>query len=417
MDRSALRNARTACALFISLLGLTLLAAVPAEGSTIPGFRHMDNPHAAAVPDSQVRAELRDPPITPQIVGGNFTDAKKYPWQVQINSRIAGVDSESCGGSLIHPLIILTAAHCIVDDDGDFYSDPNFYDITFTAYTGRTLTYAGGTELSISDFWVAGDYDLNTEENDYGFITLSSPAAASPILIAGADESSTWAAGTKAVVTGYGDLFESPTGVGAGSPLLKEAVVPIISDSVCGSGSVYGGTFRSRSMLCAGYLAGGTDSCQGDSGGPLQVPLAAGGYRQVGVVSFGSGCARKNRPGIYTRVGAPAISKKIARFADRIEDSLGVAANLKRKVVGGGAEETDGCAAATTTATKLINKALKAKKRLKSANKAVKRARFRSASRLRAAKKARRKAQRTFSVLRNRANAAYDRYAAICNIS
>ena len=134
-------------------------------------------------------------PLTPQIVGGNATTAEKYPWQVQIN----GNSFESCGGSLIHPLIILTAAHCIVDEQGDFYSDPNFYDIDFTAYTGRTLTYSGGTQLAISDFWVAGDYNLHTQENDYGFITLSSPAAASRILIAGTSESSTWAAGAKAI--------------------------------------------------------------------------------------------------------------------------------------------------------------------------------------------------------------------------
>lgn len=264
---------------------------------------------------------------------------------------------------------------------------------------------------------MSGDHVPSTQEHDYGFITLSSPAPATRILLAGPDETGTWAPGTKAVVTGYGDTFETSADTpGAGSLFLRELVVPVIRDSTCRSGSVYGGAFHSDSMLCAGYLAGGQDSCQGDSGGPLQVPLQAGGYRQAGVVSFGAGCARKNRPGVYTRVGAPAISSQIARFADEYENSLELPAGQKYKVVGGGATAV-GCAAATRTASQKINKALRAKKKLKRANLAMKRARFRSAPALRPARKRQRKAMRRFNVLRNRANAAYHRYAALCNIS
>ncbi|MBK5233221.1 MAG: serine protease [Thermoleophilia bacterium] len=413
MNRITPRNVKMACALVFSLLGLTLFAAVPAQASPIPGVRHFDNPDTASVPARQIRAELRDPARIPQIVGGNNTTAEKYPWQV----LITGNGSASCGGSLIHPLVILTAAHCIVDEQGDFYSDPNFYTVTFTAYTGRTLTYAGGTELSISDFWVTNDYNLSTQENDYGFITLSSPAPGARILLAGADEAGTWAAGNKGVVTGYGDTFEAPAGTpGPGSPFLKELTVPILKDSTCGAGNVYGNAFHAASMLCAGYLAGGQDSCQGDSGGPLQVPLETGGYRLAGVVSFGTGCARVNRPGIYTRVGEPAISSRIANFANEYENSLGLPANLKFKVVGSGAK-AQGCAAATADASKKIDKALKAQKQLKRANKAVKRARHRSASKLRAAKKRQRKAKRKFNYLRDRANASYDHYASLCGVS
>ncbi len=412
MNRFTPHAGRAACALATSILGLTLLAAAPAQASPNSGFRHFDNPHADSVPASKVRAELRDPARIPQIVGGNYTNAEKYPWQVQIN----GNSLESCGGSLIHPLVILTAAHCIVDEEGNFYSDPNFYDISFSAYTGRTLTYAGGTELSISDFWVTSDYVPKSQENDYGFITLSSPVFTPRILLAGPEETGTWAAGVKAVVTGYGDTFEAPAGAGAGSPFLKELTVPVIRDSVCGAGNVYGNSFHRASMLCAGYLEGGRDSCQGDSGGPLQVPLETGGYRLAGVVSFGLGCARVNRPGVYTRVGEPAISSRIAKFADEYEDSLGLSAGNRYKVVGGGGT-APGCSAATTTASKLIKKALKAKKRLKWANRNVKRARSRSAFRLRSAEKRQRRARRNFKALRRRANDAYDRYTSLCGVS
>ena len=124
----------------------------------------------------------------------------------------------------------------------------------------------------------------------------------------------------------------------------------------------------------------------------------------------------KNRPGIYTRVGAPAISSKIARFADEIEDSLGITAGLKKAVVGG-SSQTDGCVAATTNASKLINRALKAKKQLKRANKAVKRARSRSAFRLRKAEEGETEGATEVQRPRRQANAAYDRYASVCNVS
>ncbi|MBK8294218.1 MAG: serine protease [Solirubrobacterales bacterium] len=407
---------KLAAKLIVAVCGLALLTAASAPAapsqaaSPVPGFRHFANPGAVSVPPAQVNKALNDPARIPQIVGGNSTSAAKYPWQVQID----GNGAEACGGSLIHPMIILTAGHCIVDEDGDFFSDPSFYNVTFSAFTGRTQTSAGGTELSISDFWVSSNYVPSTQQNDYGFITLSSPAPGARILLAGADETSNWAAGRNAVVTGYGDTFEAPDGVDAGSQVLKELTVPIIKDSTCGSASVYGGSYHPDSMLCAGYLQGGQDSCQGDSGGPLQAPLESGGYRQVGIVSFGVGCARPNRPGIYTRVGNPAISSDIANFAVLIEDEVGLTTRFK--VVGGGAT-TASCNAATSAASKRIKKALKAQKKMKRANRAVKRARFRSARKFRAAKRRQQKAKRKFRVLRRKANVAYDKYASVCGVS
>ena len=79
---------------------------------------------------------------------------------------------------------------------------------------------------------------------------------------------------------------------------LQKVRVPVVSDEECRQ--EYRQVAKiSRSMLCAGYHQGGRDSCEGDSGGPLVDERMR---KQVGIVSFGLGCARPNYPGIYTQV-------------------------------------------------------------------------------------------------------------------
>jgi secreted trypsin-like serine protease len=108
------------------------------------------------------------------------------------------------------------------------------------------------------------------------------------------------------------------------SDTLRAASVPILPDSTCGSGSVYGGDFDPSTMVCAGYLSGGTDTCYGDSGGPLQAPLQGGGYRLVGITSWGFGCAQRNAPGVYTRVAGTALRGPVASKVAALETSFGL---------------------------------------------------------------------------------------------
>jgi trypsin len=97
-------------------------------------------------------------------------------------------------------------------------------------------------------------------------------------------------------VTGWGAIKED----GPAAKTLQLAEVPLVDNATCNAKGAYAGRIKA-SMMCAGLRDGGVDSCQGDSGGPL-VLRGLDGPVLVGVVSWGDGCARKLRYGVYTRV-------------------------------------------------------------------------------------------------------------------
>ena len=82
---------------------------------------------------------------------------------------------------------------------------------------------------------------------------------------------------------------------------LIEAGVPIISREVCTQEGWYNSRLITDGMLCAGYPDGKIDACTGDSGGPL-IREVGGAYELTGVISWGSGCAKAHRPGVYSDV-------------------------------------------------------------------------------------------------------------------
>jgi len=95
--------------------------------------------------------------------------------------------------------------------------------------------------------------------------------------------------------------------------VMQEAQVPIVSDAT--AKNAYPDSFEALTQLGAGFPQGGTDSCQGDSGGPLLVPAPDGSLRLVGDTSYGGGCARPNRPGIYGRLAGPELRGFLAEQA------------------------------------------------------------------------------------------------------
>ena len=153
-----------------------------------------------------------------------------------------------------------------------------------------------------------------------------------PTQVAGAGERSIWTAGTLETIVGWGATEEG----GDVPDNLQEARVPITTDQYCAGAY---SDFDAQTMVCAGFPQGGVDTCQGDSGGPMFGKTSAGALRVVGTTSFGEGCARPGRPGVYGRVaddtlrpwiaqttGGGVSAATSARVTRRAEDPQGQAA-------------------------------------------------------------------------------------------
>ncbi|XP_031763541.2 trypsin-3-like [Galleria mellonella] len=217
-----------------------------------------------------------------KIVGGTETNITSYPYQVYVEV-LRGVLSYGCGGSILSDKYVLTAAHCLTGVS------------RVRVRAGSTSASSGGTRYTTFLYKIHPDYDPITSDNDIGIIRMvrkmtldgvNTRAVALPSADTVIDE------GQNVVVTGWGATSEG----GSGSDTLMVVTVPVVSLQSCNE--TYSNSITPR-MFCAGYEEGGKDSCQGDSGGPA-VDETTG--EQLGVVSFGRGCARPNVPGVYTNV-------------------------------------------------------------------------------------------------------------------
>lgn len=222
-----------------------------------------------------------------KIVGGEDAKAGEFPWIVSLQSS-----SHFCGGSLIAPNWVLTAAHCV--------SGGSVSKIVVGLYNQKQTS---GSEVFRSARIVSHpQYNRSTSDYDFALIKLDGNSTFKPVAINDVEISIPTAADATPIVSttaGWGYTKESGWKI---SDILQKVDVPLVSQEECNKS--YSGEITDR-MICAGLKQGGKDSCQGDSGGPLLVQdNAKGEVVLAGVVSWGEGCARPNKYGVYSKVNS-----------------------------------------------------------------------------------------------------------------
>ncbi len=241
------------------------------------------------------------------IIGGYTPDPSQWPWMAALTmsaARYAGsdFDRQFCGGTLVAPRVVMTAAHCVTEKDGS-----QTVASTMQVVLGkRDLSLAGGEHLNVQSIERHPLWDRNALRHDLALLYLAAPSGATPAALVWPN--SQIPAKTSLTVMGWGRV-----NVGANdrtaSNTLKAVDLPLWSDGDCAAAtSAWAGgsvTYDPATQLCAGWNTGTDSTCKGDSGGPLMFADSTGTWRLFGAVSYGKpDCNSTAAPTVFAWLGA-----------------------------------------------------------------------------------------------------------------
>ncbi|MFI7503673.1 trypsin-like serine protease [Streptomyces sp. NPDC049687] len=269
---------------------------------------------------SSLSASSSSTTVDPKIIGGSTTTIATAPYMAQLwygDDRGTSITTDDvgffCGGAVVAPTKILTAAHCVAGYNWNAHGVV----ITGTAQllsedSSGNVDLHGGTASGVWRQWNYPSYNESTIDNDLAILTLPNPVKATPIPMTTAGDTTSYTAGTVAKVYGWGRTSSTSQDI---SDTLKTADLPIQSNTTCSA--EYGADFIAGHMVCAGDPATGSDAgttsaCNGDSGGPLVV-----GGKVVGVVSWGvKDCVEAGAYSVFTK-----LTTYVAAAYPRIDDT------------------------------------------------------------------------------------------------
>jgi secreted trypsin-like serine protease len=229
----------------------------------------------------------------PEVVGGRIAKPGRWPFMVAtVDKQIASNrEAQWCGGTLISKRDVLTAGHCA------FPGEEGLFDVL----VGTQDLASGGRRIAVVRITQHPDYNSRDNFSDVSVLRLAEDVTdIEPVtfMTTETEEEQYAPVGRKSWGIGWGETETIPHA----PRRLHEVNLPIVDRDVCNAPDSYNGAIQST-MICAGYAQGGKDTCYGDSGSPLLVRGAGGQWNlQVGVVSWGEGCAEPNYYGVYARL-------------------------------------------------------------------------------------------------------------------
>lgn len=306
MNPISVHRSRTHAIIFVILLTLFIAYISPTFLSQfIPSF-------LPAFPSKIAQASTPTVDILGQkntqinIIGGKETEAGAYPWMVGLieNDKEDVFWAQYCGGTLVHPQWVLTAAHCTYSYGREMAVDE--IDILAGQDELRATT---GERIPVIQIIRHPEYKKNIGDADLALIKLAVPSAQPSVKLADFSMANIDNSGAIGTVLGWG---RTTTNIRINH--LQQVNVPLVLAETCTTAYTKLGYTMTENMLCAGYPQGGKDACSGDSGGPLVIHEIEGDessrWVQAGIVSWGKGCAQADAYGVYTHV---------ARFKDWVD--------------------------------------------------------------------------------------------------